>query len=242
MRKGNGILTKIIDFVEAKGFYIVLILCALAVGVSGYVLLFSGGDKEEEITVTVAATTTTSRPTLRSTKPTEKTMPPTTTVPDTPATTTVKISGKTDIPHEVANPVNIRQYMSPVKGDIVRGFSKGDLVYDDTMADWRTHNGVDFACPEGTEVKAISDGTVISAIRDELRGGTVVIEHAGGIVSTYCGLGGSGEVKTGQSVDAGQVIGYTAANIKTESMLQPHLHLEITKEGLFIDPAELGID
>jgi len=241
MRKGNGFLTKMIDFVEAKGFYIVLVLCALAIGVSGYVLLFSGGnEEEEELTVTVAATTTTARPTLRSTGTTKKTSPPSTTAPSS-STEAAKPSG-TSGALSVAHPVNIDRYVMPVKGEIIRGYSAGDLVYDETMADWRTHNGIDIACAEGTEVVAVGDGTVISAVKDELRGGVVTIEHEGGIISSYYGLGGSGEVKQGQRVDAGQLIGYTAANIKTESMLQPHLHLEITRDGLFIDPEELGIE
>ena len=45
-QKNSGWMDKVSDFVAGKGFYIVLALCAAAIGVSGYVLFFTGGDEE----------------------------------------------------------------------------------------------------------------------------------------------------------------------------------------------------
>ena len=41
-QKNSGWMDKVSDFVAGKGFYIVLALCAAAIGVSGYVLFFTG--------------------------------------------------------------------------------------------------------------------------------------------------------------------------------------------------------
>ena len=47
-QKHSGFMEKASDFVSGKGFYIILALCAAAIGVSGYVLFFTGGNQEEE--------------------------------------------------------------------------------------------------------------------------------------------------------------------------------------------------
>ena len=45
-QKNSGWMDKVSDFVAGKGFYIVLALCAAAIGVSGYVLFFTGGEED----------------------------------------------------------------------------------------------------------------------------------------------------------------------------------------------------
>lgn len=58
----------------------------------------------------------------------------------------------------------------PVKGEILSGFSLEVLAYDETMGDWRTHSGVDIAASVGTNVLAISAGTVQGVYDDDLMG------------------------------------------------------------------------
>ena len=55
-----------------------------------------------------------------------------------------------------------------------------ELMYDETMADWRTHDGVDIKAEEGDAVKTAADGTVKMVRYDDLMGVTVVIAHADG--------------------------------------------------------------
>lgn len=45
------------------------------------------------------------------------------------------------------------QVVSPLDGTTVTVFSTTELMYDETMADWRTHNGLDIQAAEGDAVK-----------------------------------------------------------------------------------------
>ena len=65
---------------------------------------------------------------------------------------------------------------------------------------------------------------------------TVTIDHDNGVTSRYCGLDGSLEVREGDTVQTGQKIGVTGASPDLESALEPHLHLEVQKSGVYVDP------
>lgn len=86
-----------------------------------------------------------------------------------------------------------------------------------------THAGVDIPAREGTAVKAVADGTVWSAKEEGGYGLTVRIKHDDGKWSLYAHLG-SFNVKPGQRVRAGDVIGTVGMSGST---MGPHLHLEI---------------
>ena len=77
---------------------------------------------------------------------------------------------------------------------------------------------------------------MVSAIRnDPLWGWTVEIDHGNNLVSITCGLGEKLSVTEGERVSAGQVIG-RADTIPCESALQPHIHLEVHRNGQAVDP------
>ena len=85
------------------------------------------------------------------------------------------------------------------------------------------HTGQDFACPVGTPVHALGDGTIIFAAYDGAYGNKIAIQHAGGLVTWYAHLSAY-EVKVGAKVKAGQLIGLVGSTGNTTG---PHLHLEI---------------
>lgn len=93
--------------------------------------------------------------------------------------------------------------MSPLDGTTVTVFSTTELMYDETMADWRTHNGLDIQAAEGDAVKTAASGMVVSIKSDELMGTTVVIEHAGGYTTQYSCLQAEPPVTEGQQVAGG---------------------------------------
>ncbi len=82
-----------------------------------------------------------------------------------------------------------------------------ELAYSETLADWRTHDGIDIKADAGTQVLAASSGTVLSVADDDLMGTTVVIAHDGGYETTYPTSRASRTVAPEQYVSAGQVIG-----------------------------------
>jgi murein DD-endopeptidase MepM/ murein hydrolase activator NlpD len=94
------------------------------------------------------------------------------------------------------------------------------------------HRGVDVALPAGTEIHAGQDGTVTFAGWDEGYGNYVVIEGAEGLKSKYAHCAAL-NVTTGQTVKTGDIIA-TVGN--TGNSTGPHLHLEVLKGGLYVNP------
>ena len=126
----------------------------------------------------------------------------------------------------------------PLEGEIVAAFSMDTLVYNATMADWRTHDGVDIAAEAGTGVLAAAAGTVADIREDGLLGTTVVLQHADGSRTTYASLAPELNVKFSERVEAGQLIGAVGTSAAGEAAAGPHLHFSVTKDGIPTDPME----
>lgn len=126
-------------------------------------------------------------------------------------------------------------YMMPCGTDIINDYSNGEMVYSETMDDWRSHNGVDFKAEKGAKVKAINEGIVTNVYSDALWGTVVEIDHGGKLVAKYCGLGANPPVQKGIKVSMGDEIG-VLGDIPCESKLGNHLHLEIRIDSKIVDP------
>lgn len=126
-------------------------------------------------------------------------------------------------------------YMMPCGTDIINDYSNGEMVYSETMDDWRSHNGVDFKAQKGAQVKAINEGIVTNVYSDALWGTVVEIDHGGKLVAKYCGLGANPPVQKGTKVAMGDDIG-VLGDIPCESKLGNHLHLEIRIDSKIVDP------
>lgn len=168
-------------------------------------------------------------------KPAETTAPPAATT--APATETAATAAET-VPETVPPEEAPVHQLTPPLADfaILNPFSDGELIKSETTGTWQTHNGVDLSCAAGADVFAIDTGTVSKVCSDALWGYTVTIDHDNGVTSRYCGLDGSLEVREGDTVQTGQKIGVTGASPDLESALEPHLHLEVQKSGVYVDP------
>lgn len=120
--------------------------------------------------------------------------------------------------------------------NVITSFSGTELVKNETTGSWQTHNGTDFAAETGTEVYAVSNGEVTSVKKDALWGVTVVVDHHNGFVSKYCNLADDLSVQEGDMLVSGDIIGVVGQTADIESALAPHLHIELTHNGSFIDP------
>ncbi len=123
----------------------------------------------------------------------------------------------------------------PVSGRILNGYSGDELVYSKTLGDWRTHNGIDYAAEQGSEVLAPTAGKVVETGTDDSWGPVVAIEDDGGRVWRVCGTADA-KVKKGDSVSAGQVIG-KVGRVSCECGEESHVHLEVKQGEQWLDPA-----
>lgn len=212
-----------------RGFYIALALCLVVVGVLGWYAVF-GGEEPVEQTVNPA--------------PVVEQQPedPDPVVSEPPAEEPPQ---EEPVAEPVIRPVEVMeaeellpQVISPLDGTTVTVFSMTELLYDETMGDWRTHNGLDIQAAEGDAVKTAAGGIVVEVVDDELMGTTVIIEHDGGYTTHYCSLLEDPPVGKGQEVFAGDIIGYVGATAAAESTMGPHLHFSVFRDGQIVDPAE----
>jgi murein DD-endopeptidase MepM/ murein hydrolase activator NlpD len=98
----------------------------------------------------------------------------------------------------------------------------------------RAHKGTDYAADAGTPVKAIGDGTVVSAGWSNGYGNLVAIRHPNGYVTRYGHMRGFAKgIHSGARVQMGQVIGYVGM---TGLATGPHLHFEVLIGGEQHDP------
>ncbi len=97
----------------------------------------------------------------------------------------------------------------------------------------RKHKGMDFSAPTGTPIYATSDGKVIRVDgRAPGYGKHIRIDHGFGYVTLYAHLS-KYNVRRGQEVKRGDVIGFVG---NTGRSVAPHLHYEIRKDGVAVNP------
>ena len=196
-----------------KGYYIALVLCAAAIGITSYV--YSSGREDDAVqaaNVPVSITEAADLPTAG-------------TAATAPAETAAPTAGRLAT-------------QAPVQGEVLSGYAMEVLSYNQTTRDWRVHNGVDFAATAGTAVTAAPDGEVYTVYEDDQMGMTVVIRHEGGYTTRYSSLGADVAVSAGQPVSMGQTIGTVGTSALMENALGDHVHFTVTKDDEPVDPME----
>ena len=207
-KKSNG-------SVSGKGYYIALVLCAVAIGITGY-LYYRNADTKIE--------------TLQ--KPTDVAL----TQPNGDVQAVATQPGEE--PQPTQPPEKPSKVQSPVDGKAIADYSMEALSYNQTTRDWRVHDGMDIGAQAGTAVCAAADGTVYTVYEDETMGMTVVIRHDGGYTTRYASLSEEVSVKAGDSVSAGQKIGTVGSTALLESSIGDHVHFSVSCNGTVVDPAE----
>ncbi len=128
-------------------------------------------------------------------------------------------------------------FAKPVDGEIVKEFAKDNLVYSNTLEEWVTHLGIDIKAEKTTVVKSAEAGKVKSIKNDPRYGLTVVIEHDNGYQTVYSNLLTAEFVVEGENVDKGQTIGTVGNTASFESGDEAHLHFELLKDSVQVDPS-----
>lgn len=118
----------------------------------------------------------------------------------------------------------------PVVGTITSGVG---MRIDPIDGAWRHHNGIDIAVPEGTPVKAVADGSVVYAGFRSGYGWTVLLEHAGGMITLH-GHNSRNMVSQGHTVKKGDTIALAGSTGRSTG---PHVHFEVWQSGSNITAA-----
>ena len=208
--------------ISGKGYYIALILCAFAIGITGYLYYRNAETDPQQLqnpSVAADATVTDEDLQVVGTKGDH-------TVPTTEATQPAPSEAKPS------------RTVKPVSGETGAEYSMDALSYNQTTRDWRVHDGMDILAEAGTAVCAAADGTVYTVYEDESMGMTVVISHSGGYTTKYASLDSQVSVEAGQTVTAGQTIGYVGNTALFESAIGDHVHFSVSCNGESVDPSQ----
>lgn len=209
---------------SGKGYYIALVLCAAAIGITSYVTRPSKDKQPDtppllqaESAETASSQQTRALEALATEAPEESPVP-------------------SSAPRQT-QPEKLRT-APPLSGSVTTLYAMDSLSYNETTRDWRVHNGVDYPGELGDPVSAAADGTVISVREDDSLGTTVVLRHTGGYETTYQNLEESVPVQLGDKVVLGQAIGSVGATALTESAIGPHVHFSVAYQDMPMDPAD----
>lgn len=206
--------------ISGKGYYIALVLCAVAISIAGF-FYYRNADTEDPALNNPQPTAQ-----VDATQPGDVQAVATQPQEQVSATPTVDLTKK---PSVVKN---------PLAGQTVAEYSMDALAYNQTTRDWRVHDGVDIAAAAGAQVCAAADGTVYTVYEDETMGMTVVIRHEGDYTTKYASLSQQVSVKAGDTVTAGQVIGTVGSTALLESGIGDHLHFSVSCGGAPVDPTD----
>ena len=210
-----------------RGYYIALILCAAAIGISGY--LYYRNANQTENTLQEIEPDTAQIP-VHAIQDDEDVVAvatqPQSTVATEPTQTTMPTTG------------GVLKTAMPLEGTTVAEYAASCLAYNETTRDWRVHNGLDIAAEEGTSVRAAAAGVVYTTYTDDAMGTTVVIRHEGGYTTSYASLAQELSVEPGDQVELGQVIGCVGTTALIENALEPHVHFSVTYRDAQMDPLE----
>lgn len=209
------------NFMKGKGYYIVLLVCAATVGVSGFFLF---KDRQP------AQNPDSSQSVQASAQPSVNVAPNTEKVKDAIATQ--------GTPDAQATETKKMTVVRPVNGEQIVTYAADHLAFNETTRDWRTHEGADYFAELGTPVAAAADGSVYAIFEDENFGMTVVLQHPDGYTTHYANLSEEVSVAVGQTVKAGQTLGVVGQTACTETATRPHLHFGVFRNNVPVDPEE----
>lgn len=129
-------------------------------------------------------------------------------------------------------PETLVAFLDPIAGcEINSPFGMRKMPWEEGG---RLHEGVDIAAPSGSVVRATTDGVVGRTGISGSYGRFVEIVHANGLTSFYAHLEKLAGLKSGQTVTAGQTVGYAGSTGRSTGS---HLHFEIRFKGKPLNPA-----
>ena len=130
------------------------------------------------------------------------------------------------------------KFLLPVSGVLLSNHDADLQVFSPTMGDYRVHLGIDIGTVAGATVSAMADGTVAQIWDDVRMGRCLAIKHGGEAYTIYKNLKAEHPegIVIGASVKMGDAIGTVGETAMVELATDPHLHVEMTVNGIQVDP------
>ncbi len=125
-------------------------------------------------------------------------------------------------------------FINPTNGSVSKDYTDTTVVWNATLSQYSTHLGTDFVS-EDLNVYCACDGIVKAIGSDPLDGNYVVVTHGEGYETKYMSLE-STNLKVGDSLKQGQLLGKMSTSQGSESLDGAHLHFEMTLNGEYINP------
>lgn len=133
--------------------------------------------------------------------------------------------------HEVRAPA-----AGGARGGIVRGETRISSEYgprrDPINGETRFHRGVDIAAPYGSEIFPMRPGTVVFSGWNGGHGNTVIVRHDDGVETLYAHVS-KNYVRAGERVRGDRAIARVGSTGRSTG---PHLHFEVRRDGVIVDP------
>lgn len=123
--------------------------------------------------------------------------------------------------------------------EVIREYSETKPSYSKTLDLWEVHKGIDISAEKGYEVKSLLTGKVVNVFKDDKHGISVKVESDNNVVVVYSNLDEKTNVKKGQEIVEGQVLGTVGHTTSVESEESTHIHVEAFKGEESIDPMTL---
>lgn len=131
----------------------------------------------------------------------------------------------------------VSPYLPVLNGSLYKSYYGDELIYNETLKQWETHNGIDLQVANGSKVYSILDGKIVDVYSNVLEGTVVVVEHADGLKSCYGSLDNNVLVEVGDSVSRGEELGVVSSSANAEADAGAHLHFSMFENDKKIDPA-----
>ena len=125
----------------------------------------------------------------------------------------------------------------PVKG--IRAGSPFGMRIHPISGDYALHAGVDFPAPIGTPIQAAGSGLITDMRWGDGYGWFIRIRHERGYETIYAHMSAfADDLTPGMTVMRGDIIGYVG---DTGSTTGPHLHYEVLRNGIYVDPMRVAM-
>ena len=128
----------------------------------------------------------------------------------------------------------------PISGEftVTKSYADDKLQWNQTANQWQGFKAVNMQAEIGTNTVATYAGTVTEVSTNAMNGTIVKIQHKDNLMTVYSGLDPVVDVKKGDYVEKGQVIGKFGDTLKLEAKDGPTLRIEVYKDGKKVNPAD----